>query len=239
VTGVALVAVGALLAIGASDRGWRRFTPYRALYEWVPGWRSLRATDRAWFIGMLGMALLAGLGAVAIGRWVTARGLRVGTMLVVALAGVGIVVEGYAPWTGLPTARVAPVDAYLERRSDSGGVVYLPANATGSRALDLSIWEQPKNMYSATAHHHRTPNGFASYVPASYAKTFSRLRTLPGPRALAMLRALHVRYVVVHEITGGPWQGLRDPDRARPLALVGRFGSDLLYEVPNASPATR
>src|SRR5207302_1840144 len=78
VAGVVLVVTGAVLAIGASDRGWRRFTPYRALYEWVPGWRALRATDRAWFIGILGMGLLAGLGVRAVGHWLTRRRLAVG-----------------------------------------------------------------------------------------------------------------------------------------------------------------
>jgi hypothetical protein len=233
VAGVVLVVTGAVLAIGASDRGWRRFTPYRALYEWVPGWRALRATDRAWFIGILGMGLLAGLGARAVGRWLTRRRLGVGAAAFVALAVVGVLVEGYAPWTDLPSVAVAPVDAYLARSTKHGGVVYLPANATGTSVVDLSIWDQPMNMYGTTAHHRKTPNGFASYTPKSYAKTFARLLSLPDRRSLATLHALDIRYIVVHDkVAGGRWDRLLHPTQVHPLHLVGRFGHDLLYEVP-------
>lgn len=235
VTGLALAVTGAALAIGASDRGWRRFTPYRFLYEWTPGWRALRATDRAWFVGILGMGLLAGLGALAVGRWLARRSVPHAVALMAALAVVGVLVEGYAPWTDLPSVRVAPVDAYLARAHTPGGVVYLPANATGSSVIDLSIWEQPLNMYGTTAHHRKTPNGFASYTPKSYARTFARLLSLPDRRSLDTLRALDVAYVVVHDTArGGPWNRLLHPARARPLRLVGRFGHDLLYEVPDA-----
>jgi len=232
VAGVVLVVTGAVLAIGASDRGWRRFTPYRALYEWVPGWRALRATDRAWFIGILGMGLLAGLGVRAVGHWLTRRRLAVGAAAFVAFALVAVLVEGYAPWTDLPTVGVAPVDAYLARSAKRGGVVYLPANATGSSVVDLSIWDQPMNMYGTTAHHRKTPNGFSSYTPKSYTKTFARLLSLPDHHSLETLRALDIRFIVVHDnVAGGPWDRLLHPARVPLLHLVGRFGHDLLYEV--------
>jgi hypothetical protein len=240
VTGIVLIVTGAVLAIGASNQGWRRFTPYRALYEWVPGWRALRATDRAWFIGILGVALLAGIGARAVGRWLVARRNRVGVAIVSSLAVLGILIEGYAPWTDLPSVRVEPVDARLATLRTSGGVVYLPANATGSTTIDLSVWDQPLNMYGTTAHHRRTPNGFASYTPKSYATTFAQLMTLPDERALDTLRALRVRYVVVHpKVAGGPWARLLDPRQARPLHLIGRFADDLLYEITPAGGAAR
>jgi hypothetical protein len=232
--GMVLVATGAVLAIGASDRGWRRFTPYRALYEWAPGWRALRATDRAWFIGILGVGLLAGLGIRAVGGWLTRQRLHSTVAAVVALAVAGVLLEGYAPWTGRPPVGIAAVDAYLDRSTAPGGVVYLPANATGTAALDLTIWDQPLNMYGTTAHHRRTPNGYASYTPKTYAKTFASLLALPDARAIRALRALDIRFVVVHkEVVGGRWARLRHPARVRPLRLVGRFGSDLLYEVPS------
>jgi hypothetical protein len=42
-----------------------------------------------------------------------------------------------------------------------------------------------------------------------------------------------VRYVVVHpSVAGTPWAALRTPHAAVPLRYLGRFGDDLLYEVP-------
>jgi hypothetical protein len=228
-----LVAIGGVLALGTSNEGWKQYLPYRALFEWVPGWGALRAADRAAFIGLLGLGVLGGLGARSLGRWLSRRGMRRAPAVVAVIAAVAILVEGYAPWTDLPTVRVAAVDEYLARRDDHGAVVYLPGNATGTSKLDPSLWEQPVNMYGTTAHHRRTPNGFSSYVPDSYARTFARLLGLPGADAIRTLRSLGVRYVVVHpNVAGGPWDGLLERDRARPLRLVGRFGRDLLYEVP-------
>ena len=73
VAGLALVLVGLALGLGAGPSGWRRYAPYRLLFEFVPGWEALRATGRAWVVGLLGVGLLAGLGALAIGRWFAGR----------------------------------------------------------------------------------------------------------------------------------------------------------------------
>jgi hypothetical protein len=102
-----------------------------------------------------------------------------------------------------------------------------------SDELDASYFAQPANLYGSTAHHRVMPNGYAGYLPPSYLRNSKRLRSLPDPAALARLRELGVRYVVVHPgVVGTPWARLLDPAEAAPLELVGRFGDDLLYEVP-------
>ncbi|HEY8216211.1 MAG TPA: hypothetical protein VIH82_03695 [Acidimicrobiia bacterium] len=253
VLGVALVAVGAVLAVGTAATGWRRYAPYRLLYEIGPPFDALRATARAWMIGLLGLGLVAGLGARAVAQWACARaGARAHTerasrsrvprpsserpiKAVPVIVGVVVVVlvllEGFDPWFDRPTARVPPVDTALTRL-EPGGVVYLPMNV--SDQVDIGYFAQPRNLYGATAHHRRTPNGYAGYLPASYLDNSRRLRSLPDDRSLALLRRLRVRYVVVHpNVDSTPWAALRSPGAAAPLHLVGRYGRDLLYEVPN------
>ena len=66
VLGSVLVAVGAFLALGTSSSGWRAYSPYRLLFEFVPLVKVLRAAARAWVIGVLGLGLLAGIGAAAV-----------------------------------------------------------------------------------------------------------------------------------------------------------------------------
>jgi hypothetical protein len=142
-----------------------------------------------------------------------------------------MLLEGYDPWFNNPTARVAPVDVELARRREPGGVVYLPMNS--SARLDLSIFSQPANLYSDTAHHRATPNGYSGYVPPSYVRQSRTLWRLPTPEALALLRRLGVRFVVVHpSVAGTPWASLRSPRSAESLRYLGRFGRDVLYEVP-------
>jgi hypothetical protein len=234
IAGLALTAAGGLLALGTSDTGWRRFAPYRFLYELGPPFDALRATARAWMIGLLGLGLLGGFGAVAVADWIRRRwpGLRpaVVTGCVGAVVVLLVLLEGYDPWFDRPSVAVPPADIELAGRGP-GGVVYFPMNV--SDQVDIGYFTQPKNLYGATAHHRTTPNGYAGYLPASYLEQSRELRGTPDARSLALLRRLGVRYVVVHpDVVGTPWARLRSPRRARPLRLVGRYGPDLLYELP-------
>ena len=234
IAGLVLSFVGAVLAIGTAATGWRHYAPYRFLYEFVPPFDALRATGRAWMIGLCGLALLAGLGAAAIVGWVRARvparKLAVGAVVVSVLVGL-VLLEGFESWSDKPSVEISAVDQELARRPASGGVVYLPMNP--SDHLDVTYFAQPANLYGSTAHHRITPNGYAGYLPPSYLRNSKRLRTLPDPAALALLRKLGIRYVVVHPgVVGTPWAPLLVPAAAAPLEPIGRFGNDLLYEVP-------
>ena len=238
VTGLALTVAGAALAVGAGPTGWRRYAPYRLLFEYVPGWEALRATGRAWVVGLLGVGVLAGIGALAIGRWLaghTSLSKSAAIGLVTTLAVVGVLVEGYAPWTDRPDVRVSAVDEQLARLPDPGGVLYLPALEPGGSAGALSGFRQAENVYGTTAHHRETPNGYSGYFPPSWVQLSKEMRSLPDDAAIDHLRKLGIRYVVVRESArGGAWDALLDPDRAAPLRLLGTYGGDLLYEVPAA-----
>jgi hypothetical protein len=236
VTSAALVAAGALLGLGAGPTGWRQFLPYRLLFEYVPGWEALRATGRAWVVGLLGLGALAGLGAVAVGRWLAQRfawrAARV-VAVVTAIAVVGVLAEGFAPWSGRPDVRVSAVDQALASLPARGGVLYLPAIEPGRVAGALSGFAQAENVYGTTAHHRPTPNGYSGFFPPSWKRLSVQMRALPAAPALDRLRALHIRFVVVRGWAAkGHWAPLLDPQRAAPLRLVGRYGDDLLYEVP-------
>ena len=244
VTGGALVATGALLGLGAGPTGWRQYLPYRLLFEYVPGWEALRATGRAWVVGLLGVGLLAGLGALAIGQWFAkGRGsvaAHRAVVIVTVVATAGILVEGYAPWTGRPDIRVEPVDEALAENPESGGVLYLPALEPGRTASVLSGFRQAENVYGTTAHHRRTPNGYSGFFPPSWVELSKAMRSLPDEAALERLRSIGIQFVVVRGwARGGAWDALLDPKHAEPLRLLGRFGDDVLYEVPTAPGGRR
>jgi hypothetical protein len=239
VAGGILVAGGALIALGSGPTGWRRYLPYRLLYEYVPGWAGLRAAGRAWVIGLLGLGLLAGLGTVGTARWLAARrgwNSRRVLVVVVVIATVGILVEGYAPWTRRPHISVEPVDKALAARDEPGGVLYLPAVEPQAAAAALGRFRQAENVYGTTAHHRVTPNGYSGFFPPSWKPLSNAMRALPDAPALDRLRDLGVRFVVVRNwARGGAWGHLLDPARAHPLRLVGQYGNDLLYRVPPAT----
>lgn len=233
--GLALTVVGAVLAVGTADTGWRRFAPYRVLYEWVPGWDALRATSRAWMVGVLGLGILAGLGAAEAARWIVVRRPTLtratGIALVASLTVGAVLAEGYRPMD-LATVGVRPVDRVLARSRVPGGVVYLPMSPQGAVAY-LALLDQVDPVYRSTAHHRRMPNGYSAFTPPSYVRSVRVLRGLPGAAAIAHLRTIGVRFVVVRaSARGTEWEHLFDPVVARPLRLVGRYGGELLYELP-------
>jgi hypothetical protein len=232
--GLVLVAIGAVIAAGVAPTGWRQYAPYRLLYDIGPPFNVLRGTARGWMIGLCGMGLLAGLGGRNLVAWLHGRlhrSTRWLSVLVGTLAIVLILLEGYDPWFNRPTVHVAPVDVELARLPEPGGVVYLPMNT--SNGFNLSIFTQPANLLGETLHHRPTPSGYSGYTPPSYYTHSRELWSLPSASALALLRHLGVRFVVVHpSVAGSPWQKLRDPSAARPLRYLGKFGVDDLYELP-------
>lgn len=229
-TGLVLLGVGLFLAIGTAGEGWRAWSPYRLLFEYVPGFKVIRAAARAWVIGLLGVGLLAGAGCAAVSaRLSRARALHV-AVAVIAVA--GVVAEGVTSWHDRPRIVVSPVDEALAEEPAEGGVVYLPLFVPGPLAL-ATTFGQLENVYGTTAHHRRTPNGYSGLAPREWPEISRRMRSLPSPATLDELRSIGVRFVVVRaEAAGTPWERLLDPAAAAPLVLVGRHGDDLLYEVP-------
>jgi len=240
IAGLALVFVGLALGLGAGPTGWRKYAPYRLLFEYVPGWEALRATGRAWVVGLLGVGLLAGLGALAIGRWVAGRfhwRARTVVGVVAAVALLGVLVEGYAPWTsanqGTVDVAVSPADQKLADLPP-GGVLYLPALDQSSPLQEaFTGFRQAENVYGTTAHHRITPNGYSGFFPPSWKRLSREMEALPDATTIDHLRALGIRYVVVRSwAAGGPWASLLEPTNATPLRYLGTYDGDVLYEVP-------
>jgi hypothetical protein len=224
-----LLAVGILLAFGTSHVGWRRFAPFRLVYEFVPGGYGFRATPRFWLVGLLGLGVLVGIGVRRLGVFLAGRldRPRGPTMAVTATVCCALILaEGHKPWTDLPEVPRRPVDIVLSERPESGGVLYLPVHTSG-----FGRFAEAGTVYRTTAHHRPTPNGYSGLTPPSFEALPNRLATLPGDDALDHLREIGVRFVVVSP-GGGRWSHLSDPAQAAPLRPLGRYGGELLYEVP-------
>lgn len=236
---VALLIVGAVVAVGTSDTGWRQFAPYRLIFDFAPGGRALRATFRGWMVGLLGLGLLAGLGVDTAMGWLRRhlRGLAAGAIAaVIAIVAIaGVLAEGWRHRTHLASVGIQPVDVALAHLPQAGGVVYLPVGAGDSAASYLAILAEADVVYRVTASHRVTPNGYSGFFPDSYFRMTQLVRSLPGQPGLGYLQSIGVRFVVLHVpgiLNTGPWSALLHPDTARPLQIIGRYGDDLLLEVP-------
>jgi hypothetical protein len=164
---------------------------YRQLYELVPGFDALRVPGRFGVLVTTGLAVLAGFGAAAIARRVSRPGWRTATLGALGALGVLEVWTVPLPLMSVP-ANPEVADRWLARQRGSEAVVILPMYEP--RAVHL----ESLRLLGSTAHWRPLVNGYGAVLPAGYAADVALLNTFPAPAAIARLRAIHVRYVVVY-----------------------------------------
>jgi hypothetical protein len=164
---------------------------YAQLQDLVPAVHSLRVPGRFGILVTTGLAVLAGFGAAALARWLDRPGWRTATLTALgALA----VLETWVvplPLTSVPTSP-GEADRWLATRRDPEAVVVLPMYE--ARAVHL----ESVRLVGSTAHWHPLVNGYAAYFPPGYFADVGTLNAFPAPAAVDRLRALYVRYVVIH-----------------------------------------
>lgn len=236
--GAVVAAVSGVLALGAGTSGIARWTPFGALFQLVPGFSVIRAPGRFWALGLVGLAILAGLGASslaqAVGRRVrTGDRHRIPVAAAVGLVALmGLVFEGRAtPW-GPGNMGPTAIDRVLAAQNDDGAVLYLPLGQSDLSSIQLSADVVARSM----SHDHPILNGYSGFFPKSAEVLDRRFASLPSPNALACLAATNTRYIVVTGLARSmtPATTLIDPERSAPLILIDRSGDELLYEVPDS-----
>ena len=194
-----VAATAFVLSLGPSPSAWGHSSsvpgPYAVLLRAVPGLDGLRAPARLAVVVQVALAAMAAFGAAwAIDR-IPARA-RVATLVLLAAA---IAAEGWiAPIASTPFPAFGPEerDAYAYVRPlPSGGVMELP---TSAEDVDREFAYQ----YATLLHGHRAVNGHSGYVSplaAWLGGGHSPFREADRAHdALAMLRGIGVRYLIVH-----------------------------------------
>ena len=190
---VGLTLVGALASFGPwleLGREFRIQPLYHQLYELVPGFDTLRVPGRFGVLVTTGLAVLAGFGAAALARRPAHAGWRATT-----LGGLGLlaVLETWTVPLPLMTVPVSgPADRWLAARPGAEAVVVLPMYEPHTVHLESL------RLLGSTAHWRPLVNGYGGVFPPGYAADVATLNTFPAPAAVARLRAIHVRYAVVH-----------------------------------------
>lgn len=214
--------------------------PYHYLYDYLPGFDSMRVPARIGILYGLSVAGLAGVGlSWLLARVVTLRPPRVGSRAAGALAVIaGICLESAnRPYrvTPLETGeRIPPVYRWLATQP-AAVVVELPF------LIPNRVPEQRTNLryqYFGLHHRHTLVNGSADFVPKGYTALHHELKYGPTPRALSILQGLGVTHIVVHydhlqesfgaRIAGLTRQSLTTSERVREEA---RFGADVVYRL--------
>jgi len=179
---VLLVAIAVTLSLGLNGPG------YRWLYAHIAFMGGFRAPARFGILACCALGVLAGFGFDVLQRAMPAGRLR-GALLVVALATIGI------------ECGAAPLHL-IEVPSPGADVYTFLRRAYPSVVIELPIaeWDlSPQFMYWSTQHWNPIVNGYSGFQPPSYDETVRSMRTFPDDDAIARLRELGVRYILVHE----------------------------------------
>ena len=176
---VAMTVVAAVLSLGMNA------PVYAWLYDhvWVLG--GFRAPARFSILACCSLAVLAGLGFSSLQE--RASQVRVRSALLIAvLVAVGIECGSMPMYLKDVPGAVPDVYKFL-KTLDRSVVLELPE--------ELS----PYYMYWSTTHWDPLVNGFSGNMPPDYVETITLMQTFPDDEAIARLRLLDVRYVLVHQ----------------------------------------
>jgi hypothetical protein len=196
----ALAVTAFVLSLGPEPAAWSHrllpVGPYLWLARIVPGMDGLRVAARLGVIVLLALSVLAAIGAGRVLAMLP-RAWRIGA---VAAIGAAIVAEGWAaPLT------LAPFDAH-GRPADRSAYRWLAQQPPGA-ALELPIMEWSiaptlTYQYATLSHGHPIVNGYSGYgtpLQEFLGGAASPLNDLDRiGDALDLLRAVGVRYVLVH-----------------------------------------
>lgn len=222
---LAAVVPTSIIALGAETHGITM--PFTWLHDHVPGFGGIRIAARFAI-----PALLAGCALAAVGyTWIAER-LRPRVAVAVATVLLAfLVLEQVGDITHVPVddrPRTLAVYRALHRQPD-GAVAELPMESPAATdgGMQWAIVEATRMLYSTLDFHPRV-NGQSGGWPDDYFDTIDAVNTFPAPRALAKLRKLRVRYLVLHT---APVSGFPQYTEAQAQSIVD--------QLPNGASARR
>lgn len=212
-------------------------SPYRFLWNHVPGFEGLRVPARFAMIVTLMFATLGAFGAATIAR------LRHGLVALAGLAGLFLFEAGAAPFV---VNGMSPVDGFhapsaqLALPGNAPGVYQaasrLPANAV---LADLPLGQTDydlRAMYYSIDRWRPILNGYSGFFPLHYGRAIVALNEVPrhADASMAMLRELGATHVIVHEDAYLDAEGRDTTATLRQLGAteVFREGADTLLALP-------
>jgi hypothetical protein len=215
---------------------------YGLLLEYVPGFGGLRVPARYAMIAALYLSVLAGIGAAWLMRPRFTNGSARPMLMAASLA--FLIEAAFVPmainqtWGDgaiVPPPRVEPASsapAVYRQLSTMPGDLALVEFPFGDPAWEL------RYVYYSTVHWKRLVNGYSGSFPQGYnvrVALFQRIATAPD-QAWAALAQTGATHAIVHEaaLATGEARLIRAWLESRGGREIGRFGSDVLYDLPHA-----
>ncbi len=191
-----------LLSLGPTIHlaGWAIPSPYLLLWQFLPGFPSMRVPARLGMVVAFGLALAATAGY----RWIEERLPPRARAAVFILALAAVIAESTlspAPISALPRPPDIPEEYRWLASHGDGAVLELPirvpAGVSGDRLKD--ILQETRYMYYSLSHWRPLVNGRSGHRPKAVVDdVLERVNALPSEESFSYLRAIGVRQVLVH-----------------------------------------
>jgi hypothetical protein len=178
------------------------------LVYWLPGLSFIRAPSRFTLLGVLGLAMLAGMGFERMAANLSSQKRRVAAVCV----GVLLVAEFMAAPFDVEAYRVEipAIDRWLA----SQPTPFVLAEVPLGNPRNLVEWERRETtfMLHATAHWQKTVHGYSGFRSELHERLYLELAQFPDERSLRHLSQLGVTDVVVHSelYAPGEWPAIED-----------------------------
>lgn len=193
--------------------------PYTLVFEYLPGFRSIRAPARLIIMVSLLVAFLGGVGA----RRLLHRVEPWRRYVAPALCLLVMVEAGFMNWPGVivpPPNQGPAVYQWLGHQPDRPVVLELPIPSHSA----LQAFTQCARQYYSTGHWQRTVNGYSGFLTRAYGAIASTSQSFPDEATLRWLQGLRVDLVILHrgDYEAGQWEALQAAlpawaDRLQPL----------------------
>jgi hypothetical protein len=231
----ALAVAAVVVALGPEVRAFGHDLfpgPFALLRTLVPVFQMIRVTSRAGIFLALPLAILGARALQALG-W---RPLAAGAIAALALAETLIVPIPMPEWTKIIDTRQAPPAVYpwLADQPGREPIVHLPMLDVRGLERRPRFHESVYMVYS-TLHWRPLVNGYAGIEPREYVRLRELAAGFPSSEFAAAMRAVGVRYVVLHRAGYGPnqWPRIEEalPSSTREFRPVAAFGDDRVFEL--------
>jgi len=211
---------------------------YEPLMRVVPGLSGMRVPARFYAFVSLTVVYFAARGMDALLRHVPGPRLRAA-----AVAGLAVVLAVELAPRKLPWQPVAREEEMPEVYT------WIRDQPTIHSLIELPIHSDSREnqcLYASTVHWKPIANGFSGYIPQTHEDLVRRIRFLPGPGGLEMLRDLWITHILVHARREDRAEAVRDwearfatgpnPQVERVYAADGFYVYRVLYASPRNGP---
>jgi hypothetical protein len=164
------------------------------LVYWWPGMNFIRVPSRFTLLALMGLAVLAGIGFDRLSANLPSKrrvllATAIGVALVFELAAFPLQTEPYH-------LDIPAIDRWLDTQPKPFAIAEVPL--ANPRNLGAAERRQTTYMIHAMAHWQKTVHGYSGLRPPLHTALYTTLLSFPDEKSLNALRALGVRYVVVH-----------------------------------------